>query len=240
MTNTCTICRICIDSEKIIRIIPKKTNLIINTLYLTSLEYLCDSCISLDAYLCIYDILDKYDLNINEINYTYKFFANSNNLYVKQKEWNLFVPTNLNLILRKKKLFEKLNEQKLQYKKNSICDAFIKYGKPDIENVIHSIKKDNHIHNNKLFKLSEILQTHNIQYDSRIPIFEKYLSDKKGVVGVDDIVREYTLEKELIENTNFSDLIKTKDYDDAKQICMIKYNKTSKQTINQILTLRFD
>jgi hypothetical protein len=44
------------------------------------------------------------------------------------------------ILLRKRELFDQLSDKKLEYIKNGICDSYIKYGKPSLNDVINNIK----------------------------------------------------------------------------------------------------
>ena len=64
------------------------------------------------------------------MNLEYSYHKNINNIENKKYE-------------RKKKLFKILKDSKLEYKKNSICDIYIKYGMPKINDVINILEKNN-------------------------------------------------------------------------------------------------
>jgi len=137
--------------------------------------------------------------------------------------------------LRKKELFDKLKENKLEYKKNSICDAYIKFGSPNINEVIDILLKNQLDEINKFIFLIDELNKRNISYDSRIPIFKTYI---KNEIDIDETIKIAETEKFLIENTNYLSLLKIYDNNIAKDLALQKYNNSTNYCDN--IDLKFD
>jgi len=137
--------------------------------------------------------------------------------------------------LRKKELFDKLKENKLEYKKNSICDAYIKFGSPNINEVIDILLKNQLDEINKFIFLIDELNKRNISYDSRIPIFKTYI---KNEIDINETIKIAETEKFLIENTNYLSLLKIYDNNIAKDLALQKYNNSTNYCDN--IDLKFD
>lgn len=137
--------------------------------------------------------------------------------------------------LRKKELFDKLKENKLEYKKNSICDAYIKFGSPNINEVIDILLKNQLDEINKFIFLINELNKRNISYDSRIPIFKSYI---KNEIDINETIKIAETEKFLIENTNYLSLLKIYDNNIAKDLALQKYNNSTNYCDN--IDLKFD
>jgi hypothetical protein len=82
---------------------------------------------------------------------------------------------NNKILLRKKRLFNVLTMSKLEYKKNGICDSYIKYGKPSLNDVVSTvqIKTNNKI--SRLNKLLKKLKEENELYDENITYYQEYI-----------------------------------------------------------------
>jgi hypothetical protein len=137
--------------------------------------------------------------------------------------------------IRKKELFDKLKENKLEYKKNSICDAYIKFGSPNINEVIDILLKNQLDEINKFIFLIDELNKRNISYDNRIPIFKTYI---KNDIDINETIKIAETEKFLIDNTNYLSLLKIYDNNIAKDLALQKYNNSTYYYDN--IDLKFD
>jgi|LakMenEpi03Aug12_release.lakeMendotaPanAssembly.Ray.scaffolds.fasta_scaffold424444_2 hypothetical protein len=137
--------------------------------------------------------------------------------------------------IRKKELFDKLKENKLEYKKNSICDAYIKFGSPNINEVVDILLKNQLDEINRFICLIDELNKRNINYDNRIPIFKKYI---KNEIDIDETIKIAETEKFLIENTNYLSLLKIYDNNIARDLALQKYNNSINYC--DIIDLKFD
>lgn len=125
---------------------------------------------------------------------------------------------------RRKILNSKLKDYKLSY--NSICDQYIKFGIPDIDSTVKLLYEKQNEHNNRLYKLLNELKQCNLEYDNRIPSFTKYI---KYGGNIKEVIQKSQLERVLINETNYIDLLKGSDSDTAKEISSIKYIKSGKK-----------
>lgn len=82
-----------------------------------------------------------------------------------------------NILLRKKELFEKLDNEKLNYIKNGICDSYIKFGKPSLDTVINSIHEKNNIKSKRLQKLINLLKEEGEEYDENNSYYKNYIKN---------------------------------------------------------------
>jgi len=82
---------------------------------------------------------------------------------------------NSKILLRKKELFDELSDNKLEYKKNGICDSFIKFGTPSLNVVIQTVQEKTDSETNRLIKLIKRLKRENELYDKNNSYYKKYI-----------------------------------------------------------------
>ena len=75
-----------------------------------------------------------------------------------------------NLLVRKKQLFDKLDSSKLTYIKGGICDAYIKYGYPSLDQVVNDIQNTTDEEYTRLEKILKQLNKQQLIYDKNIII----------------------------------------------------------------------
>lgn len=84
-------------------------------------------------------------------------------------------PRNSKVLLRKKELFNELSDNKLEYRKNGICDSFIKFGTPSLNVVIQTVQEKTESETNRLIKLLKCLKRENELYDKNNSYYKKYI-----------------------------------------------------------------
>lgn len=136
---------------------------------------------------------------------------------------------NSKIKVRKKRLISKLSDKKLKYTKNGICDMYIKYGKPSIDDVINDIENSNRKKQNRLLELLSRLNELELNYDNNNSYFRDYVNRGGDI--------EYAIDEGIMEwfyknFTNYEDLLcKYKDEDRA--IFLSKINKSKIKEINK-------
>jgi len=139
--------------------------------------------------------------------------------------------TNNKFLLRKRQLFNQLNDEKLEYTKNGICDSYIKYGKPSLGDVIDNIKLKADAKSKRLDRLLMRLRTEGEMYDESNSYYNKYIN-----IGgnLEEIINEGIKEWFYINKTNyrsFFKLYKNEDIAQAKAFnAYIKKNGNDKYT----------
>tara|TARA_B110000908_G_C9993537_1_gene330902 strand:+ start:59 stop:571 length:513 start_codon:yes stop_codon:yes gene_type:complete len=127
------------------------------------------------------------------------------------------------IILRKKHLFNELSENKLEYKKNGICDAYIKYGKHNINDVIDIMKNKNLKEEQRLRILLKKLKKENELYDENISYYRDYIKNGGNInYTVSNGIKEWF----YINKTNYIELLEQyRNEDIAKSYALNTYLK---------------
>ena len=127
------------------------------------------------------------------------------------------------IILRKKHLFDELSENKLEYKKNGICDAYIKYGKHNINDVIDIMKNKNLKEEQRLRILLKKLKKENELYDENISYYRDYIKNGGNInYAVSNGIKEWF----YINKTNYIELLEQyRNEDIAKSYALNTYLK---------------
>jgi hypothetical protein len=107
--------------------------------------------------------------------------------------------------VRKKKLFECLNDQKLEYKKNGICDQYIQFGKISLEEVVENIQKREEIEMTRLELLLRKLKKYGAVYDENNTYYRDYI--KKGG-DLEETVRNGEIEWFYTTKTDYLEFLK--------------------------------
>jgi hypothetical protein len=107
--------------------------------------------------------------------------------------------------VRKKQLFDRLNDTKNEYKKNGICDQYIKFGKMNVEDVIDKINDQNNEEMQRYNKLSKKLKKRGLKYDDKVQYYRDYI--KKGG-NIYDAIKDGEIEWFYLRKTDYSDLLK--------------------------------
>lgn len=130
---------------------------------------------------------------------------------------------NQKIRIRKKQLFDKLDSHKLTYIKGGICDSFIKFGYPTLDQVIMNIKELTLQEEKRLEKLLNVLKRNALKYDSRVLYYKEYI--EQGT-NIGTALIEGKKEWFYINMTDYLELVKIyKDEDKAQQIALKKYIK---------------
>jgi len=143
---------------------------------------------------------------------------------------------------RKKKLFKTLKDYKLEYKKNSICDIYIKYGMPKIDDVIDILEKNNLKNISNLTILTNELTKLNLKYNKKLPSHYNFI---KNGGNINKTIEIGEIEEIIIDSTNYLNYLKTYSKDEALDIACIEYldqngkNKIISNYLDKILTLDF-
>jgi uncharacterized protein Usg len=140
--------------------------------------------------------------------------------------------------IRKDILMNKLRDLKLQYKKNSICDAYIKYGSPDLKTVVENLVQKQTDRGVRFTKMIKYLEKHNMRYDDKIPCFEDYLNEN---IELRDIRDNYEIDIFLVNETDYINLLLKYDRDTARELAINESIKTHGiNKFNNCFSINFD
>ena len=201
---------------------------------------ICESCFDEDKFeqLC--------DEMFMDCDFPLQIFMSSKQLYVDKKEWKKYSKSKIISTQKTKRiqeLIKKMSDVKLSYEehsKNKLCESYVNCGSPDLDTVIKSLYSIISIENDRLFKLLETLKLLNLEYDSKIPSYKKFI--KKGG-DINKIINSAELEKDLIKNTNYLSLYDITDSDTAKEMVVGKIETKTKRVEKYITkknTIKFD
>lgn len=228
------------ENKKIIKFVKSNSKMHINKLSVV-IYYICDLCISdTNNYIDLSKIILSPDDFKNV-----SLFINNKNLYISKSDYDNIRDNNLNNIQKKRKkdLLSKIKLFKLQYIQNSICDGYIKYGFPNLDDVLEYLIKKQSEENNRLYELIHKLEQKNIEYDKDVPAFKKYI---KCGGNIKEAIKNGELELLLVKNTNYLKLLEKYDDITAKDLSLAKYiNKGGNKDValkyaNHRTTLYFD
>lgn len=125
------------------------------------------------------------------------------------------------LKIRKKKLFTELTNVKLEYKKYGVCDSYIKFGTPSLDEVIKGMQQKTEYETKRLRNLLEGLKHHGALYDDRISYYQKYI---KYGGNLKKTIEDGEIEWFYLNKTNYLDLLKIyKNEDKAQSKALNKY-----------------
>ena len=131
---------------------------------------------------------------------------------------------NNKILLRKKELFHHLDEKKLQYVQNGICDSYIKYGVPALHDVVSNIELNTELNTKRLLRLIKKLKKEGEIYDENISYYKNYI---RNGGDIDYTVNEGIKEWFFINKTNYVELLKVyKDIDRAQAKALNVYINT--------------
>lgn len=128
---------------------------------------------------------------------------------------------NSHILVRYNKLINLLNKKRLEYRKNGICDQYIKFGTPSIEEVVKSMEKKTNDEDRRLHKLIKCLRKKNLSYDQNVKSYREYITYGGNLKKIiDDGETEWF----LINKTQYNDILKKcKNEDNAKSHAINKY-----------------
>lgn len=138
---------------------------------------------------------------------------------------------NKKFLLRKKELFDHLNDNKLEYIKNGICDSYIKYGTPSLNDVISDIQTKSEIQTKRLHRLIKRLKKEGEIYDENVSYYRKYVKYGGDIdYTIDEGIKEWFYKNK----TNYLEFLKTYKEEDKAQAKAfnqyIKQHGTNKYT----------
>lgn len=118
------------------------------------------------------------------------------------------------ILLRKKQLFEILNDNKLEYVKNGVCDSYIKFGTPPLNNVIDDIKTKTEGRINRLNRLLKRLRKEGEVYDEKNSWYQRYINTGSDInKAVDEGIKEWF----FYHKTEYPDMLKMYKNEDFAQ-----------------------
>jgi Zn-finger nucleic acid-binding protein len=112
----------------------------------------------------------------------------------------------------------------MEYKKNGICDAYIKFGYPELNDIVQTIQTKSEIEMSRLSKLLRRLRKEDEEYDENNTYYKKYIKDGGDI---NFIISEGIKEWFYIKKTNYLELLKLYKSEDIAQ--SKAYNQYIKQ-----------
>ena len=204
--------------------------------------FLCNTCIN---YFNVCKNITKKQNNIifnnikNPIYINSKTFEKIKSSIIKKRN---ITSIEYNQLQRKQQLFKILKEYKLEYKKNSICDIFIKYGIPKLQDVINVLEKENINTISNLKLLSKELTKLNLKFDKKLPSHFNYIKNGGNINKTIEIGK---IENIIINSTEYLEYLKKYSNEDALDMACIEYidlkgqNEIISNYLDKILTLKF-
>lgn len=127
--------------------------------------------------------------------------------------------------IRKQKLMDKLESKKLQYIKNGICDAYVKYGKPEISIVVRKVTEILKLEDKRKTNIMKKLLRKSIKCDDvyKVNYFREYIEND---TDLNTAVTEGEKELFLLENTKYSKyLYELYDEEKAEKKALNEYTR---------------
>lgn len=111
---------------------------------------------------------------------------------------------NKKILLRKKELFDHLNDNKLEYVKNGICDSYIRYGTPSLDDVINNIQTKLDIKTKRMNMLIKRLKKAGEIFDETVSYYKHYIQYGGDIdYAIDEGIKEWF----YINKTNYLELL---------------------------------
>lgn len=130
---------------------------------------------------------------------------------------------NEKILLRKKHLLNVLTENKLEYKRNGICDVYIKYGKYTVQDIIKNLKRENEKEEKRLMILLKKLKQKGYEYDINVSYYRNYI---KNGGNIKTVLSKGIKEWFYINKTDYPKLLEIyRDEDIAKSHSLNRYVK---------------
>lgn len=129
---------------------------------------------------------------------------------------------------RKVILEKTIINRKMEIIKPNLCKSYIKYNKPNLEELIKLFEEEQNKRDIRLSKLIKKLKECNINFDNKIPVFNKYI--KEGG-DLETTIKEAKLEKSLIYNTKYEHYLKYNTVQVARYLATIEYNNKNSDKI---------
>ena len=128
---------------------------------------------------------------------------------------------NQKIKVRRRQLFDSLNDYKLSYVKGGICDSYIKFGTPPLDRVISDVREMTDQENIRLNKLLKVISKKNVTFDMNIDYFREYIEQD---TNFSTAVREGIKEWFYLNMTNYPKyLSKNKNEDVARKKALNDY-----------------
>lgn len=119
-----------------------------------------------------------------------------------------------------------LKNYRLENIKPSLCSSYIKYGIPQIEDIVSLFKREQDSKEERLYILINALKNKGFKYNDDVPIYEKYI--KEGG-ELKKIIKEGELEYHLIQNTKYNHYLKHNDVQTARYLSVIEFMNSGKK-----------
>jgi len=158
---------------------------------------------------------------------------------IKRKKSITFC-TNKNM--RKVLLKKTLSDNKMCYKKNTICDVYVKYGIPHLDTVINMLEQSTSEKTNNLARLVRKLGKLGLMYSDKIPAYKEYVNTGKDLKNS---VRIGQIENIIIDKTDYLQYLNKYSHDDALDMAAIEYieeygsDPVVSKYIDDVTTLNF-
>lgn len=118
---------------------------------------------------------------------------------------------NEKILLRKKKLLEQLDDNKIRYIKNGICDAYIKYGYPSLDDVVVDLQQKTEKQMNRYLRLLNRLKKEGEIYDENNTYYRNYIINGGDIeTAVKEGIKEWFY-KNKTEYYKFLEIYKDED-----------------------------
>jgi hypothetical protein len=208
---------------------------------------ICSKCIKSENAYSEYICVNTFQISKEDLKKLERYFAVDGSYYYDRDQITQMVIENSNnrnvervmkQKIRKDNLMNKLRDVKLQYKKNSICDAYIKYGSPDLKTVVEILIQKQTDRGERFTKMIKYLEKHNMIYDDKIPCFEDYLNK---TIELRDIRDNYEIDIFLVNETDYINLLLKYDRDTARELAINESIKTHGiNKFNNCFSINFD
>lgn len=198
----------------------------------THLYDVCNMCCDNNkSFIKIHDFAGFENHKLSEVN----LFISNDNIYISKQ--------NINSVFKQSEKKKKQQERKeellaitkrlkIEYKK-TICDEYIKYGKIKLEDVIKRLTDLQTNKNDRLYDLLNELQNHNIDYDSNLPSFKKYI--QKGG-NIKKTIEKAKLEQTLAKNTDYLTLLNNcVDSETAIELSVNQFPNNDDENVNKYI-----
>lgn len=204
-------------------------------------HFLCGKCFITNTYQNLFSSLEKLSITQNDIIKiqdvkNMEIIIYNNSYWISKIDWNKIIiilvkqthnETKLSKqIERRKMILQKIQELKLDYSNANeklLVTAYIKYGNPHFDDVIMSLKNNQTKKNKRMYRLIKYLNKKKIDYDLRVPSFQKFIKFGSSVISLEDVLINSRFEIFLINNTQYSKYIKTYDEATARDIALSEY-----------------
>lgn len=139
----------------------------------------------------------------------------------KSKTIIRYEENNDRVLIRKRELFNQLNNNKLEYTGGGICDAFIKFGTPSLNTVIQDVQKKTDVQMDRLTQLIKCLKKEGECYNENVSYYKQFI---KNGGDINYYVEEGIKEWFYVNKTNYLEYLKFyKDVDRAQTKAFNEY-----------------